>query len=467
MARDLHVMMLPWSAFGHIIPFFQLSISLARNGVQVSFVSTPRNIQRLPQIPADVLSLIHFVDLPLPQLDGNILAKGDEATVDIPFEKIQYLKIAYDRLKYPFEQLVISKCPDWIINDFIPYWVIEIAQKNEIPVAFFSVFSTALTVFVGPPDSLFTDGVKRLRPSSESLTVRPPWVDFPSSVAFRSHEAASFYAGAYMENASGISDVCRLAEVLQSCDLVAIRSCPEYEGQYLELYEELLHKKVIPVGLLPPDRPEGGTSRAESFQWLDGQEPKSVVFVGFGSECKLTKEQVHEIAHGLELSGLPFLWALRRPIWAVHEDEVLPDGFVERTCSRGIVCMGWIPQMEILAHPSIGGSLFHAGWGSVIETLQFGHCLVVLPLIIDQPLQARLLVEKGIAIEVERKEDGSFTGKDIAIALRFAMVSEEGNKLRSNLKDATKIFGDHELHRGYATKFVEYLRDNVKNKSLD
>ncbi|PKI50320.1 hypothetical protein CRG98_029291 [Punica granatum] len=322
MARDLH-----------------LSISLARNGVQVSFVSTPRNIQRLPQIPADVLSLIHFVDLPLPQLDGNILAKGDEATVDIPFEKIQYLKIAYDRLKYPFEQLVISKCPDWIINDFIPYWVIEIAQKNEIPVAFFSVFSTALTVFVGPPDSLFTDGVKRLRPSSESLTVRPPWVDFPSSVAFRSHEAASFYAGAYMENASGISDVCRLAEVLQSCDLVAIRSCPEYEGQYLELYEELLHKKVIP----------------------------------------LTKEQVHEIAHGLELSGLPFLWALRRPIWAVHEDEVLPDGFVERTCSRGI----------------------------------------------------------------------------------------EGNKLRSNLKDATKIFGDHELHRGYATKFVEYLRDNVKNKSLD
>ncbi|PKI50319.1 hypothetical protein CRG98_029290 [Punica granatum] len=315
--------MLPWSAFGHIIPFFQLSISLARNGVQVSFVSTRRNIQRLPQVPADVLSLIHFVDLPLPQLDGNILAEGDEATVDIPFEKIQYLKIAYDRLKYPFEQLVISKCSDWIINDFIPYWVIEISQKNEIPVALFSVFSAAVTVFVGPPESLFTDGVKRLRPSSESLTVRPPWVDFPSSVAFRSHEAASLYAGFYGDNASGISDACRTAEVLQSCDLVAFRSCPEYEGQYLKVYETLVHKKVIPVG-----------------------------------------------------------------------------------------------------------------WGSVIETLQFGHCLVVLPLIIDQPLQARLLVEKG-------------------------------NKLRSNAKDAIKIFGDHELHRGYATKFVEYLRDNVKNKSLD
>ena len=27
--------------------------------------------------------------------------------------------------------------------------------------------------------------------------------------------------------------------------------------------------------------------------------------------------------------------------------------------------------MEILAHPSIGGSLFHLGWGSVIETDEY------------------------------------------------------------------------------------------------
>ncbi|OWM88086.1 putative UDP-rhamnose:rhamnosyltransferase 1 [Punica granatum] len=464
MARNLHVVMLPWSAFGHIIPFFQLSISLARNGVRVSFVSTPRNIQRLPELPPDVSSLVDLVELPLPQLDENPLPEGAEATVDISFGEIQYLKIAYDQLKQPFEQLIISKCPDWIFIDLIPHWVIEIAQRNEIPIAFFSAYSAAALVFVGPPYSLFDDGVKRLRPSSESATVQPPWVDFPSSVAFRGYEAPHFYAGAYGMNASGISDVCRLGKILQSCDLVAFRSCTEYEGRYIELYEKLLHKKVIPVGLLPPERPNEGASRAESFQWLDGQEPKSVVFVGFGSECKLTKEQVHEIAHGLELSGLPFLWALRRPIWAAHEDDVLPEGFVRRTCSRGMVCMGWVPQMEILAHPSIGGSLFHSGWGSVIETLQFGHCLVLLPLIVDQPLNARLLAEKGLAVEVERKEDGSFTGNEIACAIRLAMVSEEGKELRANARAAAKIFGDYELHRQYATKFVEYLKGNIRKK---
>jgi hypothetical protein len=34
------------------------------------------------------------------------------------------------------------------------------------------------------------------------------------------------------------------------------------------------------------------------FEWLDQQAAKSVVFVGFGSECKLSKEQVFEIAYG-------------------------------------------------------------------------------------------------------------------------------------------------------------------------
>ena len=92
--------------------------------------------------------------------------------------------------------------------------------------------------------------------------------------------------------------------------------------------------------------------------------------------------------------------------------------------------------MEILSHPSVGGSLFHAGWGSVIETLQFGHVLVVLPLFGDQTLNARLLVEKGLATEVERGEDGSFRRDDIAESLRQAMVSEKGEGMRARLREA-------------------------------
>ncbi|XP_042482227.1 soyasaponin III rhamnosyltransferase-like [Macadamia integrifolia] len=187
-------------------------------------------------------------------------------------------------------------------------------------------------------------------------------------------------------------------------------------------------------------------------------EIKSVVFVGFGSECKLSTDQVYEIAHELKLSGLPFLWALRKPTWTVDEDDALPPEFRTRNKGQGVVCLGWASQMEILAQPSVGGSLFHSGLGSIIETRQFGHTLVVLPIVIDQALNDRLLVEKGLAVEVERGEDRSFDRKGITKALRKSMVDEEGEGVRVRAREMRTIFGDHGLHQAYMDGFIQYLK---------
>ncbi|CBI40428.3 unnamed protein product, partial [Vitis vinifera] len=413
---DLHVVMVPWLAFGHMIPFLQLSIALAKAGVRVSFVSTPRNIRRLPKLPPDLEPLISF--------------------------KIQYLKLAYDLLQHPFKKFVADQSPDWIISDTMAHWVVETAEEHRIPSMAFILFSSAAAVF---------------------------WVSFPSSVAFRGYEARTCYAGFFGENVSGITDAHRVAKVCHACKAVAVRSCIEFEGEYLNIHEKIMGKPVIPVGFLPPEK-QGGRettegSWSEIFKWLDEQKPKSVVFVGFGSECKLTKDQVHEIAYGLELSELPFLWALRKPNWTMEDIDALPSCFSDRTSGKGIVWMGWAPQMEILAHPSIGGSLFHSGWGSVIETLQFGHCLVLLPFIVDQGLNARLLVEKGLAVEIERSEDGSFSREDIAKSLRVAMVSEEGEKLRARAREAAAIFIDKRLQQEhYIGGLVKYLKAEVSEK---
>ncbi|KAE8703670.1 Mechanosensitive ion channel protein isoform 1 [Hibiscus syriacus] len=285
-------------------------------------------------------------------------------------------------------------------------------------------------------------------------------------------------------NASGICDGERVAKIIQASKAVVVRTCPEYEAEYLNLFEKIIgneqgrgsvpsrklcgpiptsgsekHKQVFPVGLLLPEKPKGRTSN-DIFGWLDVQKANSVVFIGFGSECKLSKEQVEEIAYGVELSGLAFLWTLRKPDWAVSEVDTLPCGFRERTQGRGIVCFGWAPKWEILGHPSIGGSLFHSGWGSVIEMLQLGHTLVVLPLVIDQPLNAKLLLDKGLAVEIERSEDGSFCRDDVAKALRLAMVSEEGEKLRSRARETAQVFGNRDLQDTYFNRFVEYLKEN-------
>ncbi|KAJ1429570.1 UDP-glycosyltransferase [Sesbania bispinosa] len=306
MAEDtIHVVMLPWSAFGHLIPFFQLSIALAKAGIHVSYISTPKNIQRLPQLPSNLAHLIDLVELPLPSLDTDLLPEGAEATIDIPFEKIQYLKLASDQLQHPVKQLVAHWLPDWIICDFSPHWIVEIAQEFQVKLIFNNVLSAATLVLLGPPDTM-----KARFFSPESLTVPPEWVTFPSSVAYKRNEAIAVCAGANQVNASGISDCERLAK-------------------------QLVGKPVIPIGLLPVERPQGAVvdgSFSKIFEWLDKQASKSIIFVGFGSECKLSKDQVYEIAFGLEMSELPFLWALRKPSWARfgHRSERNEDGSFTR-----------------------------------------------------------------------------------------------------------------------------------------
>ena len=144
MARDLHIVMLPWSAFGHLIPFFQLSVDLAKAGVKVSFISTPGNIRRLPKIPSNLATLVDLVAFHLPNLGNEqLLPEGSEATVDISFEKIQYLKIAFDLLRHPVKQFISDQRSDWIFVDVIPYWVVEIAREHQIPLINFSVFSAS------------------------------------------------------------------------------------------------------------------------------------------------------------------------------------------------------------------------------------------------------------------------------------------------------------------------------------
>lgn len=460
-SKHVHVVVLPWLAFGHMIPYLELSIALAKFGIHTSFLSTPRNIQRLPKIPPNLSKLINFISIPLPQPPFNPLPENAEATVDMPNDNMDSLKIAFDLMQHPIKNVIAEISPNWLIVDFCPHWAADISQDLNIPLIFYTMFSCSSSVFFGSPEFLTGEGQKKFRSSPESMTVPPHWVDFPSKVAYRIQEATGAQYGFYGMNATGISDSSRLARVIGASRVLAIRSCPEFEASYLRLFSKINGKPVFPVGLLPPKKPT--TLRVEKepwikvFQWLDQQKPASVVYVGFGSETKLSKEEIQEIAYGIELSGQPFIWAMRKADETGSDLEALPPGFSTRTAGRGLVEAGWAPQREILAHAAIGGSFFHAGWGSIIEAMQFGHVLVFLPLIIDQPLNARLLEEKELGIEVERGMDGAFSRDGIATAIREAMGSDQ---LRGRARVAAEqIVGNSDLQDSYVEKFAEYLKN--------
>ncbi|KAL3596671.1 hypothetical protein D5086_008308 [Populus alba] len=146
---------------------------------------------------------------------------------------------------------------------------------------------------------------------------------------------------------------------------------PQAAGIMINTFEFLESKVVraISDGLCVPDNPtppiycigpliladdkRGGSSKTspedayKCITWLDSQPNQSVVFLCFGSLGLFTKEQLREIATGLEKSGQRFLWVVRDP--PSHNlsvaikangypdlDSLLPDGFLERTKERGL-----------------------------------------------------------------------------------------------------------------------------------
>ncbi|XP_047959339.1 putative UDP-rhamnose:rhamnosyltransferase 1 [Salvia hispanica] len=464
--NEIHVVMLPWLAFGHMIPFLDLSIALAKFNIRISFISTPQNIDRLPKIPQNLSHLIKYVPIPLPLLHPNPLPENATATTDIPAERMDDLKIACDLLQQPLKNLIAERSPKWIVVDFFHHWAVDIAQELGVQLILFPIATASTAVFFWSPEFLSGEARRQARPSPAHMMAPPDWVDFPSQVACRNnHEAVAMHNLLYSTGASGIEDGARFTRLIQGSHALALRTCMELEGDYLNLLSKITGKPVFPMGCLPPAEEKRMIMTEEPWSkicdWLDKQKASSVVFVGFGSEYKLSREEIHEIAYGIELSGLPFLFSVRRPDWG--DDEILPPGFEARVAGRGVVQIGWAPQREILSHPSIGASLFHSGWASVVESISYGNCLVLLPFIIAQPLDSRLLVEKGLAVEVERGGDGSFTRDGIARALKKAMVSKEGEILRARTREAANaIFANKQLNYDYVKTFAEYLKNGIK-----
>ncbi|EOY30383.1 UDP-Glycosyltransferase superfamily protein [Theobroma cacao] len=453
--EKLHIAMFPWLAYGHIMPFLEVSKFLARKGHRISYISTPKNISRLPKLPAHLSSNISFIEISLPQVHG--LPPGVESTAEIPIQKVPYLKKACDKLEVPLTEFLKTSHVNWIIHDFMPHWLPGVAIPFGINLVFFSICNATLLAFLGPPSALIGDHRKR----PEDFTVVPKWIDYPCNIVLKLHEMVS-----HQECMEDVSDFQRIGQVIQGCQFVTLRSCVEFESDQIQLLKKLYQKPVVPVGLLPPSLPSNEEKSHESWEdikkWLDRKGEKSVFYVALGSEVSLSQESMHELAFGIYKSNLPFIWVVRnRPlVEGQMGQDIIPQGFEERVSDRGLVLKDWAPQLRILAHSSVGGFLTHCGWSSIIEALKFGRPLILFSgASSDQGLNARLLHGKKVGLEIERNElDGSFTSDLVAQTIRQVMVEPEGEPVRANAW-AMRDICNEELSNNYLDEFTRFIED--------
>lgn len=118
-----------------MIPYLELAKLIAQKGHQISFISTPRNIERLPQLPPNLSSsLITFVKLPLPRVDDDF-PEAAEATTDVSQNKVMKLKKVYDALQQPLTQIGYSSILQLTGPQLMPvtlaYHVPSLAYSSE------------------------------------------------------------------------------------------------------------------------------------------------------------------------------------------------------------------------------------------------------------------------------------------------------------------------------------------------
>ncbi|GAB4858958.1 hypothetical protein Ancab_010430 [Ancistrocladus abbreviatus] len=471
-AKNLHVVMLPWLAMGHLIPFLHLSKRLAQKGLQVSYLSTPKNITTLQNLlpppttttTTTTTATINLVSIPFPE---NKLLNDAECSMEIGNSQQAYLKSAFDSLQGPVAEFLRNNKPHWIIYDFSCHWVPPVARELGISCVFLSLFNASTMCYVGPPTTYLARSQNRK--TAEEMAAPPTWMPSNSNITYRVHEVKKFLAH---RNKSYLTDGDRFAGAITGANFVAIRTSPELESDWIELLAKLYEKTVVPIGYLFPGSGKGSEDAGnedeeegkwrEIKEWLDNQRVDSVIYVALGTEAALSPEELSELAHGLEESGMSFLWVLRNlPQSTEDVFEMLPEGFKERVEGRGFVYTGWAPQVKILGHASVRGFLNHCGWNSVIEGLGFGRVLVLLPFVNDQGLVARLLEGLKLGVEVQRSElDGSFASDSVAESVRLVIMESEGGELRKNARSMRNVIGDEELNNRYVETFISYLRES-------
>ncbi|KAL9248006.1 hypothetical protein vseg_021372 [Gypsophila vaccaria] len=441
-SKTLHIVMYPWFAYGHMIPFLHLSNKLAETGHKVTYVLPPKALPRLRDLNLNPTQ-ISFVTISVPHVEG--LPEGAQNVTDIPdITQHTHLATALDLTRPEFEEIVASVKPDVIMYD-VAYWVADVAEKLGAKSVAYSVVSAASV-------SLSKTVADRVKPPEKPMSEeerKKRFAQYPHLIQL------------YGPFGEGITMYDRLTGMLSKCDAIACRTCHEFEGKYCQYLSSQYDKKVTLTGPVLPEPDVGATLEAPWAEWLARFKPGSVLFCAFGSQFYLEKDQFQEIILGFEMTNLPFLMAVQPPKGCATVEEAFPEGFAERVKDRGAVTSQWVQQPVILGHPSVGCFVNHCAFGTMWEALLSEKQLVMIPQLGDQILNTKMLADElKVGVEVERGNGGWVSKESLCKAIKSVMDedSEIGAVVKQSHEKWRSTLSSKELMSSYIDSFIKDLQ---------
>lgn len=439
---NFSILLFPWLAHGHIFPYLELAKNLCKHNFTIFFCSTAINLksinQALQTTSDDHRLPINLLEIHLPS--PAELPPELHTTKHAPPHLMQQLQKAFQASKSSFTAVITSLNPNMLIYDAFQPWAASIASSLGIPAVHFATTGAAAYSFYyhlfTKKDSAFPHDAIYLR--------RHEWKKLQDM-------DVSHLKDEYDDDKND-----GFAHFSRSSDVVLMKTSKGMEGKYMDYLSLLSKKKIVSVGpLITPATTSDDDDDSKIIEWLSKKEKLSTVFISLGSENYLSKNQMQEMAKGLEASNANFIWAIRFPQGErVDIKETLLEGFLERVRERSKIVEGWAPQTKILSHPSIFAFVSHCGMSSTIESVYFGVPIIGIPVKLDQPLNARLMVEAGVGVEVVRDENGDFSGGEVAAAIE--RVREKGEEMRFKAAEMSEMMKEEEEYA--VSEAAEHLR---------
>ncbi|KAL5566584.1 hypothetical protein UlMin_029748 [Ulmus minor] len=437
-SRNKNIVLFPFMAQGHIIPFLALANLLQqRQNYTITFVSTPLNIQKIklslpPNTPIRLLSI--------PFSGSNYgLPPGVENTDSLPYHLVPKFCQASFSLEPSFRNLISDLFSDQnrhlrplcIIADIFLGWSSEIARE-------FGVFH-----------ALFCGGGGFGYACFYSL-----WLNLPHRKTNSEQFSLPDFSEASTIHVSQMSEILQKSDGSDSLSLFNQKMLSQWEntdGILFNTVEDLdktglgyfrrkIGRKTWAIG--PVLWPVDGQSRAGKedgiTKWLNSKPEKSVLYISFGSQNTISSSQMMELALCLEQSSKNFIWVVRPPVGfdingEFKSGEWLPEGFEKRIkeSNRGLLVHKWAPQVEILSHEAISAFISHCGWNSVLEALIHGVPIIGWPVAAEQFYNVMLLEkELGVCVEIARGKNSEVRHEDMVEKIELVLEKEKGREMR-------------------------------------
>ncbi|PON89240.1 UDP-glucuronosyl/UDP-glucosyltransferase [Trema orientale] len=437
-----NVVIFPFMAQGHIIPFLALALHIERRkGYSITFLNTPLNIAKLRSSLPLGSSSIRLLEIPFSSSDHG-LPPNSENTDVLPYCHVIRLIEASTTLRPSFEKILRDligqnhgRKPLCVVADIFFGWTATVAKELGI---FHAVFSGCSGFGLACYYSLWLNLPHRKVDSDEfSLP------DFEEASTIHVSQLPLNIFEADGEDPWSKFQKGNLSAWVDS-NGVLFNTIRDFDHLGLLYFRRKLNRPVWPIGpvLLPSESrasvgKQNGQTSELCREWLNSKPLNSVLFVSFGSMNTISASQMMQLAMALEKSGKTFIWVVRPPIGfdinsEFRAQEWLPEGFEESVSSRGLLVHNWAPQVEILSHEAVSAFLTHCGWNSVLEALSNGVPLLGWPMAAEQFYNS-VLLEKGIGVcvEVARGKKCEVRYEDLAGKIELVMSdSAKGKEMR-------------------------------------